>query len=142
MSLLATLKGKGPSGFGYGSTAEEATEGLDLSGRTYLVTGSNSGLADGVRLDAMIFNAGIMGLLKLQQAHGYELQFFTRHIGHFILATGLVGQLAAKGREVALSSSAHQFAPKEGIDFDNLSGAAIRPGAPMANRSSPIFSLR
>ena len=29
MSLLAIFKGKGPSGFGYGSTAEDVTKGLD-----------------------------------------------------------------------------------------------------------------
>ena len=44
MSLLARLKGKGPNGFGYGSTAEEVTDGIDLHGRTMLVTGCNSGL--------------------------------------------------------------------------------------------------
>jgi NAD(P)-dependent dehydrogenase (short-subunit alcohol dehydrogenase family) len=38
------FKGKGPSGFGYGSTAEDVTEGLDLSGRTILLTGCNSGI--------------------------------------------------------------------------------------------------
>ena len=37
MSILARLTGKG-------STAEEVTEGLDLSGRNYLVTGANSGI--------------------------------------------------------------------------------------------------
>src|SRR4249920_1334988 len=44
MSLLSMLRGKGPSGFGYGSTAEAVTEGIDLRGRTMLVTGCNSGL--------------------------------------------------------------------------------------------------
>lgn len=44
MSLLSVIMPKGPSGFGYGSTAEEVSEGLDLSGRRYLVTGCNSGL--------------------------------------------------------------------------------------------------
>ena len=44
MSLLSMLKGKGPSGFGYGSTAEDVTKGLDLTGRTILVTGCNSGI--------------------------------------------------------------------------------------------------
>jgi NAD(P)-dependent dehydrogenase (short-subunit alcohol dehydrogenase family) len=34
----------GPSGFGFESTAEEVTAGMDLSGRTALVTGCNSGL--------------------------------------------------------------------------------------------------
>ncbi len=44
MSLAALIKGRGPSGFGYGSTAEEVTAGLDLSGKTFLVTGVSSGL--------------------------------------------------------------------------------------------------
>jgi NAD(P)-dependent dehydrogenase (short-subunit alcohol dehydrogenase family) len=44
MSLAALVKGRGPSGYGYGTTAEEVTAGLDLSGRTFLVTGVNSGL--------------------------------------------------------------------------------------------------
>jgi WW domain-containing oxidoreductase len=44
MSLYALLKPRGPSGFGYGSTAEEVTEGLSLHGRTMLVTGCTSGL--------------------------------------------------------------------------------------------------
>ncbi len=44
MSLYSMLKPKGPNGFGYGSTAEEVTAGLSLAGKTYLVTGCNSGL--------------------------------------------------------------------------------------------------
>ncbi len=77
----------------------------------------------GYRLDAIIANAGIMALPKLQTAFGYELQFFTNHIGHFILVTGLLDSLAPDGRVVMLSSSAHQMAPKGGIAFDNLDGA-------------------
>ena len=76
----------------------------------------------GVRLDAIICNAGIMALPKLEQAHGYELQFFTNHIGHFILVTNLLDVLADDGRVVMLSSGAHRQAPKGGIEFDNLSG--------------------
>ncbi len=76
----------------------------------------------GRRLDALIANAGIMGLPKLQQAHGYELQFFTNHIGHFMLITGLLDTLADDARVVMLSSDAHKMAPKGGIQFDNLSG--------------------
>jgi len=44
MSILARLKRPGPSGFGYATTAEEVVRGLDLGGRTILVTGCNSGL--------------------------------------------------------------------------------------------------
>lgn len=44
MSLLSRLKGTGPSGFGYGSTAAEVVAGIDLNKKTYLLTGCNSGL--------------------------------------------------------------------------------------------------
>jgi NAD(P)-dependent dehydrogenase (short-subunit alcohol dehydrogenase family) len=75
-----------------------------------------------ILLDAIICNAGIMALPTLTQAYGYELQFFTNHIGHFILVNGVLGNLAADARVVVLSSAAHQYAPKGGIEFDNLSG--------------------
>jgi NAD(P)-dependent dehydrogenase (short-subunit alcohol dehydrogenase family) len=73
-------------------------------------------------LDGIIANAGIMALPELEQRHGYELQFFTNHVGHFILVNGLLECLAEDGRVVMLSSRAHERAPKEGIQFDNLSG--------------------
>jgi len=179
MSIAAALKGKGPNGFGYGSTAMEVTDGLALRGRTILVTGCASGLgletirslaARGARviatartldkaraahaglpgdflplacdlgepasvraciaavrdgaapLDAIICNAGIMAPATLKQAYGYELQFFTNHVGHFILVTGLLARLASTSRVVVVASNAHRRAPG-GIEFDNLSGA-------------------
>jgi WW domain-containing oxidoreductase len=75
-----------------------------------------------VRLDALICNAGIMALPQLEQAYGYELQFFANHIGHFMLVTGLLGALTDDARVVMLSSAAHTMAPRGGIQFDNLSG--------------------
>lgn len=47
MSLVSLIKGRrGASGFGYASTAEEVTRGLDLSGKNVLITGVNSGLGE------------------------------------------------------------------------------------------------
>ena len=45
-SALAEILSAEPpvTGFGKESTAEEVTEGLDLSGKTYAITGANSGL--------------------------------------------------------------------------------------------------
>ena len=180
MSLYEMFTSKGSNGFGYGTTAEQVTDGLNLEGKTYLVTGCNSGLGQealrvlalrgarvvgtartvqkakeacdavkgktvplacelsdpasvracvaavkeqGIKLDGLICNAGIMALPKLEKAFGYELQFFTNHIGHFMLVTGLVDQLTDTGRVVMLSSAAHLRAPEGGIQFDNLDGA-------------------
>ena len=44
MSLLGLVKGNGPSGYGYGTTAEVVTQGIALKGRNILVTGGTSGL--------------------------------------------------------------------------------------------------
>ena len=44
MSLYSLLAGRGPNGFGYGSSAEQVTEGLSLTGKTFLVTGCGSGI--------------------------------------------------------------------------------------------------
>ena len=44
MSLYGRFIKDGPSGFGHNSTAEQVSDGLDLTGRRYLITGSNSGL--------------------------------------------------------------------------------------------------
>jgi NAD(P)-dependent dehydrogenase (short-subunit alcohol dehydrogenase family) len=179
MSLVALVKGKGPSGFGYGTTAEVVTEGVSLRGKNFLVTGSTSGIGletvrvlaqrgarvfaagrskekvlsalgrmpgvfiplecelaepssvracvsavigEGSKLDGIIANAGVMAVPTLELVHGYERQFFTNHIGHFLLVTGLVPQLAERARVVIVSSGAHTMAPKAGIEFDNLAG--------------------
>jgi WW domain-containing oxidoreductase len=178
MSLFSKIRGRrGASGFGYASTAEEVTEGIDLAGKTALITGVNSGLGQetarvlamrgahiiavarsqekaelaakdfgdatpiacelsdpdsvracvasviecGRKIDMLICNAGIMALPKLQQEQGYELQFFTNHIGHFILVNGLLDSLSERARVVMLSSEGHRLATR-GIELDNLSG--------------------
>lgn len=73
-------------------------------------------------LDGIVCNAGVMALPKLQKIRGYEAQFMTNHIGHFMLVTGLLDRLGPSGRVVMVSSGAHKMAPNGGIAFDNLSG--------------------
>lgn len=77
-------------------------------------------------LDMLILNAGVMALPDLEQVYGIEKQFVVNHLGHFLLAEKLQDLVVAapQGRVVIVSSSAHAWAPSEGIQFDNLSGAA------------------
>jgi NAD(P)-dependent dehydrogenase (short-subunit alcohol dehydrogenase family) len=70
-------------------------------------------------LHMLVNNAGIMATPLLRTAQGWELQFATNHLGHFALAAGLHGALAAAGgaRIVAVSSVGHVNGD---IDFDDI----------------------
>ena len=75
-------------------------------------------------IDILMCNAGIMALPELEQVNGIEKQFVVNHLGHYILTRRLLGQVEAapEGRIVIVSSIGYRNAPKEGIQFDNLSG--------------------
>ncbi len=68
MSLVAMIRGRrGASGFGYASTAEEVTEGIDLTGKTVLITGVSSGLGqESARVLAMR-GARVVGLARTEE---------------------------------------------------------------------------
>jgi len=168
------------SPFSSRSSASDVLRGVDLHGRTYLVTGANSGLGletvralraagasvigaartadkaraafneagvegatgigleladlasvracvdelarENVKLDAVLCNAGIMALPKLELVQGVERQFFTNHVGHFTLVMGILerGLLKDDGRVVMTSSDAHAYGQKKGLDVSNL----------------------
>src|SRR4051812_34963942 len=67
MSLLAFFKSKGANGFGYGSTAEDVTEGLSLAGKKILVTGCNSGLGLEASRVLMMRGARVFGTARTAQ---------------------------------------------------------------------------
>jgi NAD(P)-dependent dehydrogenase (short-subunit alcohol dehydrogenase family) len=72
------------------------------------------------KIDALINNAGIMQTPELQTADGFEMQFGTNHLGHFLLSGLLIDAVeAAAGRVVTLSSIAHLSGE---IRFDDLMG--------------------
>ena len=160
-------------GFDVDSTTDEVVAGIDLSGRTVVVTGATSGLgketaralasvgadvvlcgrddakgqaaADEIqgatryqhldladlaglrtaadellasieRLDVLVNNAGVMACPLGRTADGFELQFGTNHLGHFLLTARLVPLLMASvpARIVNLSSQGHLIA---GVDL-------------------------
>jgi NAD(P)-dependent dehydrogenase (short-subunit alcohol dehydrogenase family) len=70
-------------------------------------------------LHILVNNAGIMATPEMRSPEGWELQFATNHLGHFGLATGLHGALAAAGgaRVVSVSSSAHL---RSAVDFEDI----------------------
>ena len=164
------------SGFGAKTTAAEVMEGVDLSGKTVIVTGGYSGIglettkalcaagadvivpvrnkakadenlaAEGLAVETrqmdlgdlasvqefaagvaggrdkvhlLINNAGIMACPETRIGPGWEAQFATNHIGHFVLTQELLPYLKNAGgaRVVCLSSLAHKRSP---IRWDDI----------------------
>lgn len=156
--------------YGFDSTTDDVLDGIDLSDRTVVITGTSSGLgvetarsvaargaevigvvrdvdkarqqldevgATGVqlypadlaslasvsaaadqiledghdRIDVLIGNAGVMACPQGVTADGFELQFGTNHLGHFLLVNRLLPSMVdgAPARVVMLSSAGHRF---------------------------------
>lgn len=70
-------------------------------------------------LHMLILNAGVMACPLSRSAEGWELQFATNHLGHFLLTRLLAPALlaAAPSRVVAVSSGGHQISP---VVFDDI----------------------
>ena len=166
--------------FGHDTTTDEVLDGIDLGGKTALVTGGSSGLgaetaralaskgadvvltardlhkgeavaasirsstgndAVGVaslelassadirrfaedflgrrdHLDLLVNNAGVMACPRSTTADGFEMQFGTNHLGHFLMTGLLAPALIAGGpaRVVSLSSRGHFRSP---VRFDD-----------------------
>ncbi|GJP32084.1 hypothetical protein CLOM_g16622 [Closterium sp. NIES-68] len=195
-----------PSKFGYRSTAEDVTTGVDLTGKVAIVTGGSSGIgtetarvlalrgasvvlavrnteageaakaaiikdiegrltaagagagagippavrehvsvmaldlgslksvrafaADYLRLNRPLNNAGVMMCPFMLTADGYENQFGTNHVGHFLLTNLLLPKLKetakkdnTEARIVIVSSAAHQFPYPGGIRLDAINAS-------------------
>ena len=71
------------------------------------------------KIDILINNAGVMATPEWRTEEGFELQFGTNHVGHFLLTNELLPLLrkAGKARVVVVSSSAHAMGT---MDFEDL----------------------
>lgn len=173
--------------FGAKTTTDEVLDGIDLTGKTVLITGGSSGLgaetaramaasgaevtitarsqekgqgtADqikastgktisvealelgsgksirafaerinsaGRKFDLLINNAGIMACPEGTTEDGFEMQFGTNHLGHFLMTCLIAPSLKDGGRVVVLSSSAHQMSDVMFGDIDMKIGGYER----------------
>lgn len=164
--------------FGPKTTADEVLEGIDMTGKTVLITGGTSGLGaetaramaavgadviitaravakaadtvshvnattnkqidveelelgsmasirefadringSGRKIDVLINNAGIMSCPEGKTEDGFETQFGTNHLGHFLMTCLIAPSIKDGGRVVSLSSSGHQISD---ILYDDL----------------------
>ena len=66
-------------------------------------------LKKGEPFDVVIANAGVMATPFGQTADGFETQFGTNHLGHFVLVNRIAPLIRKGGRLINLSSMGHRF---------------------------------
>jgi NAD(P)-dependent dehydrogenase (short-subunit alcohol dehydrogenase family) len=83
---------------------------LDLADLKSVRTCADELLAKGGRFDVIIANAGVMATPFGHTADGFETQFGTNHLGHFVLVNRIASLMGPGSRLINLSSSGHRFA--------------------------------
>ena len=72
--------------------------------------------AEGSPFDLVIANAGVMATPFGHTKDGFETQFGTNHLGHFVLINRIAGLMRDGARLVNVSSAGHRFAD---VDLDD-----------------------
>jgi NAD(P)-dependent dehydrogenase (short-subunit alcohol dehydrogenase family) len=83
---------------------------LDLASLASVRACADALVADGRKFDLVIANAGVMACPKGLTSDGFETQFGTNHLGHFVLVNRIAALMQPGSRLVNLSSSGHRFA--------------------------------
>jgi NAD(P)-dependent dehydrogenase (short-subunit alcohol dehydrogenase family) len=91
-----------------GNPAVELVE-TDLASLSSVRKAADELLKRGKPFDVIIANAGVMACPQGKTADGFETQFGTNHLGHFVFINKLVPLLHAGSRVVTLSSAGHQI---------------------------------
>jgi len=66
-------------------------------------------LAKGEAFDLVIANAGVMATPLGHTADGFETQFGTNHLGHFVLVNRIAALIRSGGRLINVSSLGHRY---------------------------------
>jgi NAD(P)-dependent dehydrogenase (short-subunit alcohol dehydrogenase family) len=89
---------------------------LDLASLLSVRGCADALVADGRPFDLVIANAGVMATPEGRTADGFETQFGTNHLGHFLLINRIFPLMKSGSRLVNLSSAGHGFA---NVDLDD-----------------------
>ncbi|WP_372360688.1 SDR family NAD(P)-dependent oxidoreductase [Xanthomonas sp. NCPPB 1325] len=90
---------------------------LDLANLADVRTTAEHLVKSGRQFDIVMANAGVMGVPFGRTTDGFETQFGTNYLGHFVLLNCIGPSISSGGRVVILSSAAHALSD---IDLDDL----------------------
>lgn len=89
---------------------------LDLASLASVRAAADALNAKGEQFDVVIANAGVMATPLGRTADGFETQFGTNHLGHFVFVNRIAPLIRDGGRFVSLASAGHRFAD---VDLDD-----------------------
>jgi NAD(P)-dependent dehydrogenase (short-subunit alcohol dehydrogenase family) len=89
---------------------------LDLASLKSVRACADALAATGEPLDLIIANAAVMATPFSLTEDGFETQFGTNHLGHFVLINRIASMIRPGGRVISLTSSGHRIA---NVDLDD-----------------------
>lgn len=89
---------------------------LDLASLKSVRACADALVKAGKPFDVVICNAGVMACPKGKTSDGFETQFGTNHLGHFVLVNRIASLMKKGSRLVNLSSAGHRFSD---VDIDD-----------------------
>jgi NAD(P)-dependent dehydrogenase (short-subunit alcohol dehydrogenase family) len=101
---------------------------LDLSNLKSVRACADQLSAQGEPFDLLIANAGVMATPFGHTADGFETQFGTNHLGHFVLVNRVAPLLRAGARLINLSSAGHRYSNVD-LDDPNFERTTYEPFA-------------
>jgi NAD(P)-dependent dehydrogenase (short-subunit alcohol dehydrogenase family) len=90
---------------------------LDLANLKSVRACADQLLAKGELFDVVIANAGVMATPLGHTSDGFETQFGTNHLGHFVLVNRIASLIRDGGRLINLSSSGHRYS---NVDLEDI----------------------
>jgi NAD(P)-dependent dehydrogenase (short-subunit alcohol dehydrogenase family) len=90
---------------------------LDLSDLDSIKIFSKDIVNSAVKIDILICNAGIMACSESRTTSGWESQFATNHLGHYVLTNLIWSTLNPGARVICVSSAGHHNSP---IRWDDI----------------------
>src|SRR6202021_2338870 len=89
---------------------------LDLASLKSVRACADGLLAKGEPFDVVIANAGVRAPPFGHTADGFETQFGTNHLGHFVLVNRIASLIRTGGRLINVSSAGHR---RSNVDLDD-----------------------
>ncbi len=99
---------------------------LDLQNLKSVRACADALLAKGQPFDIVIANAGVMATPLGYTVDGFETQFGTNHLGHFVLVNRIASLIRSGGRLINVSSAGHRYSNVD-LEDPNFKHTAYDP---------------